>query len=104
MKNKIYNYYITILNEYLLMSDNIDDILEEQKEEIIDEVYLVNLLLKTFDLRKEQYYPEKSIKNIKKIITFIEKNKKENSPYLKEIKDNLELVNNLPTTENIYFY
>ena len=62
--NNIDNYYLTVLNEYLLMSDDIDSILKEKKMLLLSEDYVINLFLKMTYLSKEQYYPKKSVKNI----------------------------------------
>lgn len=101
--NNIDNYYLTVLNEYLLMSDDIDSILKEKKMLLLSEDYVINLFLKMTDLSKEQYYPKKSVKNIEKIIDFLNENNNK-SPYLNGIKFMLLKIKNLNSTGNIYYY
>ena len=92
--NNIDNYYLTVLNEYLLMSDDIDSILKEKKMLLLSEDYVINLFLKMTDLSKEQYYPKKSVKNIEKIIDFLNENNNK-SPYLNGIKFMFLKIKNL---------
>ena len=69
---RLYNYVNMLYIDYLFFSDNIDEILEnESKDAFFNLIFVSSLSFKLNDLLENQYYPIKCIKNLEKIINYL---------------------------------
>ncbi len=111
---RLYTYVNSLYIDYLLFCDKLEENLEfASTTETFNQVFLSDLLFKINDLIKEQYYPKKSIDNLRTIINYLNNynfettnidEKINNLRLLKKINEKFSQINDLNVTENIYFY